>query len=206
MRSRRETGMALATALLVLMLVSTMIVGLAWLVMTDQKLGGNSSDRQKAFYGAEGGMEALTAGIENQFNANPGVTCAAITGPAGVTSTPPVNIPGIQYLNPDGTSGYQALFNCVGGVPNSAFATITTGSYSGLYAQTTAYTLQVTARSTYNSEVKLQREVQTVAIPVFQFGMFSQTDLDFFAGPNFNFGGRVHTNGNLWLAEGGGNA
>jgi|HubBroStandDraft_1064217.scaffolds.fasta_scaffold01829_10 hypothetical protein len=206
MRSRRETGMALATALLVLMLVSTMIVGLAWLVMTDQKLGGNSSDRQRAFYGAEGGMEALTAGIENQFNANPGVTCNDINGPAGVTSLPPTNIPGIQYLNPDGTSGYQALFTCIGGVPNSAFATITTGSYAGLYAQATAYTLQVTARSTYNSEVKLQREVQTVAIPVFQFGMFSQTDLDFFAGPNFNFGGRVHTNGNLWLAEGGGNA
>jgi len=206
MRSRRETGMALATALLVLMLVSTMIVGLAWLVMTDQKLGGNSSDRQRAFYGAEGGMETLTAGIENQFNANPGVTCNAINGPAGVTSTPPVNIPGIQFLKPDGTSGYQALFNCVAGLPTSAFSTITTGPYAGLYAQSTPYTLQVTARSTYNSEVKLQREVQTVAIPVFQFGMFSQTDLDFFAGPNFNFGGRVHTNGNLWLAEGGGNA
>jgi hypothetical protein len=205
MRSRREMGMALATALLVLMLVSTMIVGLAWLVMTDQKLGGNSLDRQRAFYGAEGGMEALTAGIENAFNANPGVTCNQINGPAGVTSTPPADIPGIQFLNPSGTPGYQALFNCVANLPSSAFATITTGPYAGLYAQTTPYTLQVTARSTYNSEVKLQREIQTVAIPVFQFGMFSQTDLDFFAGPNFNFGGRVHTNGNLWLAEGPGN-
>jgi len=206
MRSRRETGMALATALLVLMLVSTMIVGLAWLVMTDQKLGGNSSDRQRAFYGAEGGMEALTAGIENTFNGNPAVTCNSITGPGGVTSNPPnqADLPGIQFLNPDGTPGYQALFNCVGGVPASGFETITTGQYAGLYAQATPYTLQVTARSSYGSEVKLQREVQTVAIPIFQFGMFSQTDLDFFAGPNFNFGGRVHTNGNLWLAEGGG--
>jgi hypothetical protein len=43
-----------------------------------------------------------------------------------------------------------------------------------------------------------------VAIPVFQFGLFSDTDLDFFAGPDFNFGGRLHTNGNLWLAENGG--
>ena len=206
MRSRRELGMALATALLVLMLVSTIIVGLAWLVMSDQKLGGNTLDRQRAFYGAEGGMEALTAGIENAFNGNPGVTCAQINGPAGVTSQPPADIPGIQYLTPTGTPGYQALFTCTNGVPASAFSTITTGPYAGLYAQTTPYTLQVTARSTYNSEVKLQRELQTVAIPVFQFGMFSQTDLDFFAGPNFNFGGRVHTNGNLWLAEGPGNA
>ena len=44
--------------------------------------------------------------------------------------------------------------------------------------------------------------MQTVSIPVFQFGIFSETDLSFFAGPDFNFGGRVHTNGNLFLASG----
>ena len=32
--------------------------------------------------------------------------------------------------------------------------------------------------------------------------MFSDVDLSFFAGPNFSFGGRVHTNGNLFLAQG----
>ena len=51
----------------------------------------------------------------------------------------------------------------------------------------------------------MRRQLQTVAVPVFQFGMFSEGDLSFFAGPNFNFGGRVHTNGNLWLAQGNGN-
>jgi hypothetical protein len=35
---------------------------------------------------------------------------------------------------------------------------------------------------------------------MFQFGIFANTDLDFFPGPTFNFGGRTHTNGNLWLA------
>ena len=48
----------------------------------------------------------------------------------------------------------------------------------------------------------MRRQLQTVAVPVFQFGMFSEGDLSFFAGPNFNFGGRVHTNGNLFLAQG----
>jgi len=41
---------------------------------------------------------------------------------------------------------------------------------------------------------------------VFQFGVFSDSDLSYFAGPNFNFQGRVHTNGNLFLAEGNANA
>ncbi len=50
----------------------------------------------------------------------------------------------------------------------------------------------------------MRRTLQTVAVPVFQFGLFSENDLSFFAGPDFNFGGRVHTNGNLFLASGNG--
>ena len=66
------------------------------------------------------------------------------------------------------------------------------------------YQIDVTAKTTTGGEVHLTRTIQAVAIPVFQFGMFSEPDLSFFAGPNFGFGGRVHTNGNLWLAQGSG--
>jgi hypothetical protein len=37
---------------------------------------------------------------------------------------------------------------------------------------------------------------------VFQFGVFCGYDCSYFAGPNFAFGGRVHTNQNLFLASG----
>jgi hypothetical protein len=47
--------------------------------------------------------------------------------------------------------------------------------------------------------------VQEVAVPIFEFGIFSDSDLSFYAGPNFAFGGRVHTNGNLFLAQDDGN-
>jgi len=56
-RNRREKGMALAIALIVLLLMSIMIAGLGWLMMTDQKLGGNNADRQRAFYGSEAGRQ-----------------------------------------------------------------------------------------------------------------------------------------------------
>ena len=49
--------------------------------------------------------------------------------------------------------------------------------------------------------MRLRRGLQTVAVPVFQFGVFSDTDLTFYGGDDFDFGGRVHTNGNLWLSE-----
>jgi PilX N-terminal len=206
----RQEGIALITTLLILLLLSTMIVGLAWLVLGDQKLGGNNNDRQLAFYGAEAGMETMTASLENLFDANYAPDKTAINNLMTVPG-PPTNIPGVLYLAPGNTtngSGYTITFTpstTNANLPASGFGTIPSGNYAGLVGLMTPYTLSVTAHTTGGSEVKLQRQVQTVGIPVFQFGFFSQTDLDFFAGPTFNFGGRVHTNGNLWLAEGGGN-
>ena len=83
---------------------------------------------------------------------------------------------------------------------------ITTGPFEGFKGLITPYTLTVTARSdTGNSEVRLRRELQTVAVPVFQFGIFGEKSLGFHAGPNFDFGGRVHTNQSLHVASGNGN-
>ena len=64
--------------------------------------------------------------------------------------------------------------------------------------------LQVTADSPSGDEARMIRNVEVAEIPVFQFGVFSQSDLSYFPGPNFDFAGRVQTNGNLFLAEGGG--
>ena len=41
-------------------------------------------------------------------------------------------------------------------------------------------------------------------IPVFQFGVFSESDLAFFSGPNFDFAGPIHTNGDLYPFVGAG--
>lgn len=209
-KRRREQGMALVTSLLVLLLVSSMIVGLAWMVMSDQKLGGNNSDRQKAFYAAEAGMESITAALAAQFNTSPVVSAADVN--TIMTTTAPVDMTGngIQYISHTanalcGTNGYCISFTPDGtGNPAATTHTILTGQNAGLVGLLTPYTLQVTAETPMGSEVKLQRVVQTAAIPIFQFGMFCYNDCDFFAGPDFNFGGRLHSNGNLWLAENGG--
>ncbi len=200
-KCNRQSGIALVTALLMILLVSSVIVGLAWLTMTDQQLGGNEGDRQVAFYGAEAGMEKLTADLGNLFANNYAPTAAQANS---LMQSAPA-IAGIQYLAPNGSSGYLITFPPdKNGNPSATTGTIHSGPYLGLVALITPYTLTVTARTQSNNEVKFTRTTETVGIPVFQFGMFSQTDLSFFAGPNFNFGGRVHTNGNLWVAEGDG--
>jgi Tfp pilus assembly protein PilX len=91
--STREKGMALVTALLVLLLISAIIVGLSWMVMTNQRLSGNNANRQAAFYAAEAGMEKMTADIGAQYGATNALGTADITV---VTSQPP-SIPGASF-------------------------------------------------------------------------------------------------------------
>ena len=197
-RTKRENGVALITALLVLFLISAIVVGMSWMVMSDQRLGGNNKSRETAFYGAEAGMEKMTADLGNIFSVQGSITAANVPV---VTGAPPV-IQGITYVNGLGNSTYAMgcpTFPCV--APVAQNDTIQPPSpYAGMQALITSFTLQVASQSTNGAEVKLQRQIQLVAIPVFQFGIFSNTDLSYFNGPPFDFGGRVHTNGNLWLS------
>jgi hypothetical protein len=197
-RKGQENGIALITVMLVLLLVSAMVVGMSWMVMTDQRLGGNNGGRESAFYGAEAGMEKLTADLGNTFATKGSVSAADLTT---VTSTPP-SLTGISFSNASGST-YQIICGAstTSCTPSASNATILAPSpYAGMQGLITALNLQVAAQTTNGSEIKLKRQVQLVAIPVFQFGVYSDSDLSFFNGPSFDFGGRVHTNGNLWLS------
>jgi hypothetical protein len=198
---RAESGIALLTTMLLLLLMSSLLVGFVLLISSGQKLSGLNNDYSKSFYAAEAGMEKLTADIGTLFNANYAPTGVQLTN---ILTKPPV-LSGIQYVKFDGKSGYEVTYPVdANGNPAANVAQVKHGPFQGMTAVATPYTLTVTARTTGGSEVKLQRTTQTVGIPLFQFGVFSDTDLSFFPGPNFNFGGRTHTNGNLFLAAGAG--
>jgi hypothetical protein len=198
-RMGREKGVALITSLFVLLLISAIVVGMSWMVLTDQRLGGNNSSREVAFYGAEAGMEKMTTDVAQQFATSGSLTAANV---ATITSTPPVGLTGITYVNTAGASTYNLTFTPDAfGNPATTNATILPPSpYAGMQGLITPFTMTVAAQnSSTGAEVKLTRQVQVVAIPVFQFGIYSDSDLSFFNGPEFGFGGRTHTNGNLWL-------
>jgi hypothetical protein len=48
-------------------------------------------------------------------------------------------------------------------------------------------------------QVALSRSFFNDRVPIFQFGIFYNDDLEFHPGPRFDFGGRVHSNGSLFL-------
>jgi hypothetical protein len=199
-RFGKDAGIALLTTLLLLFLMSSLLVGFSVLLVSDQQLAGANNDQVKAFYAAEAGMEQMTANLGNLFSQNYSPSIAQITA---LQTTPP-SFPGIVYQTGDGNNGYIITPAALDGYGNPAptITTIKSGTYQGMTAMATEYTLNVNARTSTGREINLVRTTQTVGIPMFQFGIFSDTDLDFFPGPTFNFGGRTHTNGNLFLAAG----
>ncbi|PYU74311.1 MAG: hypothetical protein DMG49_04895 [Acidobacteria bacterium] len=202
---RKQSGMALITTLLLLLLMSAMVVGFMLLVTEGQRLSGMNNEQSKAFYGAESGMEKLTADLGTLFGST-----YAPTGPQvdALATNPPV-LPastGVSYVDVVGKSTYSITYPLdKNSNPLAQFSLIKSGSsaFQGMNALETTYTLTVAARTATGGEAKLVRTTQTVGIPLFQFGIYSDTDLSFFPGPNFDFGGRVHTNGNLFLDSGG---
>lgn len=202
MKTKAQSGIALATTLIVLFLIVALVAGFSWMVLMDQRLGGVNGAEQYTFYGAEAGLEKLTGDLGTLFGQNASPSGAQVDALAAVANTPVIQ--GIQYLNPNGSLGYQITFpQDNNGNPVATNHVIQSGTYQGMTGLLTPYTLTVTSKNLVsNSEVRLTRQVQTVSLPVFQFGMFSQTDLSFFPGPDFDFGGNVMTNGNLFLAGG----
>ena len=189
----RSRGFTLIAALLLLLLLSGIAVGLMYMVNTETRVGGSDLENSLAFHSAEGGMEKMTADLANLFSSQQAPTPANI---AALQNLPPV-IPGVTYR--DYTINVQTK-------PDGSFysetRTISSGPNAGLMAQIVPMTLSVTAQRPLGDQVHMYRTVEIALIPVFQFGVFSDSDLSYFPGPVFDFAGRVHTNGNLFLADG----
>jgi hypothetical protein len=215
-RKHNSKGFTLITTLMLLFLLSGLAIGMLMMVNTEVKVGTQDVQNNLTFHAAEGAIEKMTSDLSTalQTTLSPTVTDIENLG----TSPGPPAIPGISFpasgytLTPVTTSTACAAGVttqcCPSGVstPCISFSqgVVSSGPYSGLNAQLMNVQLQATAQSLLGDEVNMNRTVEVAFIPVFQFGIFSDSDLSFFAGPNFNFGGRVHTNGDLYLAEGSG--
>jgi Tfp pilus assembly protein PilX len=219
-RTRDSRGFTLIAALLLTVLLSAMAVGLLYLVSNEQRMGGNDLESNLAYYGAESGIENLTAQLSQLYQTSSTPTAASITALAAPANYPTMvngsNITNMNYVEcitwpPNQTCPAPATN------PTGSWDIVGSGSDQGMVATLIPFTLQVTAtrassagQATNNAgaytatgaSVNLTRTVDVALLPAFEFGVFCDGDCDYFAGPNFNFGGRIHTNGNLFLADG----
>jgi hypothetical protein len=193
MAPRAEAGMALLSTVMVMMLVSALLAGFVALVVADQQAGGLNRDQTQAYAAAHAGLEKLTADLGDVFlGGNYSPNQAVLDG---LEAQPPT-VQGFAFDAPGGVAddGYRIVADPV------ETKQVPSGPFQGLVGLITPYTITVTARSQSGGEVRMRRTMQTVGVPVFQFGIFSENDLSFHAN-EFAFGGRVHSNANIFIAS-----
>src|SRR6266850_440172 len=189
--SPSSKGFALVAALLMLLLLSAFSVAIVYQANSETQTHTTDLENTQAYYGAEAAMEKMMADLNNLYLSQQSPSLSAIQALANSQPT----LSGITYTD------YSFTVPNTGGVPNSTTRTISSGPNQGLIAQIVPMTLTATARRAGGSEVKMTRQIEAALIPVFQFGIFSDSDLCYFPGADYDFAGRVHTNGNLFLAS-----
>ncbi|MGC2196141.1 MAG: PilX N-terminal domain-containing pilus assembly protein, partial [Terriglobales bacterium] len=198
----RQKGFTLIAALLLLLLLSGVAVSLMYLVNGESHMGGSDMNYNLTYYAAESGMEQLTASLAALYSSAQSPTPASISALAATTPTTLGN--GINFNE----SITWANDPANPGNPLTSWNTISSGANQGLVAEIVPLTLTVNAyqgplnTTTPNAATNITRNVEVALIPVFQFGIFADGDISYFAGPTFQFKGRVHTNGSLYLASG----
>ena len=222
-KSKQDSrGFTLIAALLLTVLLSGVAVGLLYMVSNEARMGGNDLERNMAYYGAEAGVENLTAQLSQLYQSSQTPTSTSITALTNPANYPTLisgsNITNMNYVETitwpttqtDGTP-CPALPN-----PCGSWDVVGAGQNQGMVASVIPFNLQVTATraasagqvsansvaAATGASVNMTRTVEVALLPAFEFGVFCDGDCDYFAGPAFNFGGRIHTNGSLFLASG----
>jgi Tfp pilus assembly protein PilX len=207
--SSKQDGFALLSSLIILFLLSALAVAIFYSTVSERANSGTDLQKNTAYYASEAAMEKMTSDLGNLYQTDKSPSILQINSVTNATYQP--NISNASYteyniqVTPDPKNA---------AMPASATSNISSGPNAGLSAEIIKMQLQATAITSGAAgaqgsvvglgEVRMSRNIEVALIPVFQFGIFSQNDLDFFNGPQFNFGGRVFTNGNLFLATGSG--
>jgi Tfp pilus assembly protein PilX len=199
-------GFTLIASLLLLIVLSGMALALMMMVNTEQQVGGYDLNNAYTFHSAEGAMEKMTSDLANTFKSIQSPTAAQV---CALDSLYPTWDTTIQYtvynvapiVTNNGAPCSATPNNGSNGGNWGGWGLIASGEDANLYAQILPVQMNVTAQRVSGTEesVSMTRTAEVALIPVFQFGVFSDSDLFFGRSPYLVFSGRVHTNGDLYL-------
>jgi hypothetical protein len=197
-----ESGAALATAILMLALLSAIAMTVLAVVHTETRVAASDLKRTQAFYAASAGIEKMTSDFSQLFSQTSKPTTAQL---ASIANSPPDGLDDEGYtlsqtLAQDTTT--LAAMRTTQGILAPKYPSVlmpTDSPFAGLNASVNPYTVTSVARATDGTEVGLTRQMNNYMIPIFQFGVFSDNDLEFWPEPPMTFNGRVHSNGNIYF-------
>lgn len=196
-----QRGMALIMVLLFLILTSALAFALLYKVNSEQKMQKSDSGNTAVFYAAEAGMEKINADLNLLYTLQAAPDWCDIQTVVAASNEPNQTYVDATYPEYAITVPNPQPVGCA--PPLSHAQTISQGPNAGLQALIVPLTVRVTAQRPSGEQVAMIRNIEIAQIPVFQFGMFSETDLSFFPGGTTDLNGRVQTNHNLYLTPGG---
>ncbi len=184
-----QRGSAIVIAVFVLVLVSVFVALALSRTASEAAAVGNEASEGRTFYAAQGSLEMMTKNFNKVFETK--------LNPADADFKP------VREGVEPGLSKYDFTREVLK-TSTSEYAVINEGAYAGLYATRDNWRLRSTATDANGIQVQLTRNILNNRIPIFQFGIFYNDNLEVHPGPDFAFGGRVHSNGSLFLSAGGG--
>ncbi len=185
---RSERGGATVISLLVMGLL-TIFVSLALSRTTTEALiMGNDTAEARSFYAAQASIETMTRNFNKIYDLRLSPVATDITK---VQTDMPIGFGGFTFT--------QSLART--GVDEPKI--ITGGPFEGLNALRDPWRLETIAKGPTGVEVQLTRTFFSNRVPIFQFGLFYNDDMELSPGAAFDFGGRVHSNGNFFIRGGG---
>jgi hypothetical protein len=198
-----ERGAALAMAMIVMVLIGVVTMTVLAVVSNEARISGSDLQRTQTCYVAAAKIEKMTSDFSSLFSRTTNPTSSQlntlrISDLAGLTSE------GFSFPDPILERDEERLadLRAVQGIVTSALprVTIPSGAFSGLSASVSPYKLGSTAQMANTGvQCRLERTINNYLIPLFQFGMFSDKDIELHPGPAFTFNGRVHANGNIYV-------
>ncbi|MDH3890299.1 MAG: hypothetical protein OEV49_04380 [candidate division Zixibacteria bacterium] len=180
---KSESGFATLIALLMVGMLT--LLGIAALSTSDDEvnIAGNELQEMRAFYAAEAGLEAAGAALRSEFDS---------------TGAPPTKMPAAKLELNECYLVYETVDD--GPMTQEILAR---GTLSGLHASVKSFTVTAMAESKFDpGQITLRESFQMALIPIFQFAVFYNNELEFAPGPAMTISGRVHTNNKMYLQAG----
>lgn len=181
--ARPRRGFALEATLIVLVLVGALVGLTAVWVSTVSRTSGLDYRGTRAQAAAEAGADAIMAQLE-----------AAMVD--GVLTDPELDALALPTL-----TGFTFEAMSVTRAGSATMRPIPAGNFKGLYSLNQPVELRIAARDARANRAEVILSVNAQSIPLFQFGVFYEEDLEIHNGPLMEFAGWVHTNNNLYLSS-----
>lgn len=178
-----EAGLVLTATIIVLALLSVLIAVAVRAAITSVRAAGLDYHEARVFYAAEAGGEA---GLSQLLPA----LADGHLADSELAAIGPPSLPGFSY---DSFS--------VAPRDTTVVEQITDGPFTGLYAFTQNVEIYSLASDPARNAAAVVLRAKAQAIPIFQFGVFFEQDLEATNGPPLDFVGRVHSNGNIYLSS-----